>query len=111
MSFEIETVLAEIGVSRTELVGWIEQRWVLPKEESGGYLFDEIDLARAKLIVELRHDFDVNDEAMPVILQLLDQVYSLRRALGELESAIEHLPDDARRQLDELLRGSPCSPA
>ncbi len=104
-----DQVLARIEVKRTELVRWVEQRWVLPElaEESGGaaaYRFDEVDLARLRLIAELRRDFDVNEEAMPVILQLLDQVYALRRALGELQDAIELLPEDARGQLDALLR-------
>ena len=104
-----EQVLARVEVERTELVRWVEQRWILPEvaEESAGavaYRFDEVDLARLQLIAELRRDFDVNEEAMPVILQLLDQVYALRRALGELQDAIELLPEDARRQLDALLR-------
>ena len=41
---------------------------------------------------------------MPLILQLLDQVYALRRALGELQDAIDRLPEEARGQLDALLR-------
>ena len=105
----IEQVLAEIGVSRVELIRWVEQRWVLPDsaEESAGeaaYSFDEVDLARLQLIAELRRDFDVNEEAMPLILQLLDQVYALRRALAELQDAIELLPEEARAELDALLR-------
>ena len=105
----IEQVLAEIGVSRVELVSWVEQRWVLPEsaEESdteAAYRFDEVDLACLQLIAELRRDFDVNEEAMPLILQLLDQVYALRRALAELQDAIELLPEEARAELDALLR-------
>ena len=108
MTLTFEQVLTEISVSRVELVRWIEQRWVLPEAEAGGaeasYRFDEIDLARLRLIAELRRDFDVNEEAMPLILQLLDQVYALRRALGELQDAIDRLPEEARGQLDALLR-------
>jgi chaperone modulatory protein CbpM len=32
----------------------------------------------------LKHDLGVNDEAVPIILDLIDQVHGLRRAVREL---------------------------
>ena len=89
----IEQVIAEIDVSHAEVTAWIDKRWVLASEEDGRYLFDEADLARVKLIAELHRDLGVNEEAMPLVLRLLDQIYTLRRVLGELHDAIEELPD------------------
>jgi len=100
----LEQIVAEISISRQEITAWIEQRWILPVEQDGDYLFDEADQARVRLIAELRQDLEVNDEAMPVILQLLDQVYTLRRTLADLQDAIERLPEEARAELDALLR-------
>jgi chaperone modulatory protein CbpM len=100
----IEQVVAEIEVTRGEVTAWIEQRWVRPLEEDGRYLFDEADRARIKLIAELRGDLEVGEEAMPLVLRLLDQVYALRRALGELQGAISELPDDVRAELEAKLR-------
>jgi chaperone modulatory protein CbpM len=37
-------------------------------------IFDEEDLARIRLIYELQMDMGVNDEAIPVILHLVDQL-------------------------------------
>lgn len=102
----IEQVSAEIEVSQGEVTAWIEQRWVLPLEEDGRYLFDEADRARLKLIAELRRDMEVGDEAMPLILRLLDQIYTLRRAMGELQDAIKTLPPDAQAMLESHLRKS-----
>lgn len=99
----IDAVLAEGDVSRGELITWIEQRWVLPVEEEGSYLFNEADRARVKLIVELRRDLAINDEAIPVVLQLLDQIYALRRSLSELQHAIGQLPDEVRAELDRYV--------
>jgi chaperone modulatory protein CbpM len=100
----IEQVSAEIEVSQGEVTAWIEQRWVLPLEEDGRYLFDEADRARLKLIAELRRDMEVGDEAMPLILRLLDQIYTLRRALGELEDVIKTLPGEMRAEIEGRLR-------
>ncbi len=100
----IEQVVAEIEVDHGEIVSWIERRWVLPSEAEDGYLFDEADLARVRLIAELRRDLEVGEEAMPLVLRLLDQIYTLRRALSELQEAVKALPDDARAAVEARLR-------
>ena len=73
----------ELSLEGHVLRGWIEQRWIRPTLNDGEPLFDEADMARARLIAELKQDFNVSDEAMPVVLQLLDQVYALRKALND----------------------------
>jgi chaperone modulatory protein CbpM len=103
MVWTIQQVVAEMEVSEGEVTGWIEQRWVLPIEEDGTLLFDEVDRARIQLIVELRRDLEVNDEAIPVVLRLLDQVYGLRRALDELRQGILRLSKDSRAELEAHL--------
>lgn len=103
MLMAFEQVVAEIRVEGAELSAWIEQNWVLPVERDGEFLFDETDLARARLIAELRRDLGVNDEAMPVVLRLLDQIYSLRRSMTQLQAAIRQLSPEARTQLKDAL--------
>lgn len=100
----IQQVVAEIEVSEGEVTRWIEQSWVLPVEEEGELLFDEVDRARIQLIVELRRDLEVNDEAIPVVLRLLDQVYGLRRTIDELRQGIMALSDAARTELEAKLK-------
>ena len=103
MPITFEQVTAEIEVGPDELRAWIERSWVLPISQEGTYLFDDADLARARLIAELHGDLEVNEEAMPVVLRLLDQVYGLRRTLAELNRAIKTLPEDARKRLQQEL--------
>lgn len=106
---EFEDVLAELDIGASELNFWIEQHWVLPVQNQGSFFFDEADVARVRLITELRNDMGVNDDAIPVVLRLLDQIYSLRRALSDLNEAILELPQDAQDQLREQLsaKGGP----
>lgn len=88
------------GLEPRELEHWIAERWVLPESEiEGRYVFREIDVARVRLIVELRHDLAVGEEALPVVLRLLDQLYATRRRMRDLVEALEALPEDGRRKL------------
>lgn len=89
-----------------ELRRWIEERWVRPEPTSEGYVFREVDVARVQLIVELRHDLAIDDEAMPVVLHLLDQVYALRRRLKAVSDAIEAQPEGAREAVRARLGGN-----
>lgn len=100
---EFEEVLAELDIGASELHSWIEQNWVLPVREQDSFFFDEADVARVRLIAELRSDMGVNDDAIPVVLRLLDQIYSLRRALSDLNDAIAVLPEDVQEQLRDSL--------
>ncbi len=103
---EFEEVLAEVNIGASELQFWIEQHWVLPVQSQSHFYFDEADVARVRLITELRNDLGVNDEAIPGVLKLLDQVYSLRRALTELNEAILVLPEEIQDQLRDQLSAS-----
>lgn len=103
MLVSFEQVVAEVEVDRDELRAWVERSWILPVSREGKYFFDDADLARTRLIAELHRDLEVNEEAMPVVLSLLDQVYSLRQALDDLNRAIKTLPEDARSRLRAAL--------
>jgi len=66
------------------LTAWIAEEWIVPGSAAAEPEFAEVDLARAALIRDLKHDLDVNDAGIGVILSLLDQVHGLRRTLAEL---------------------------
>jgi chaperone modulatory protein CbpM len=51
--------------------------------------FSDIDVARARLIQDLKSDFGVNDEGVDVVLHLMDQLHGLRRALAQLHKEIQ----------------------
>jgi chaperone modulatory protein CbpM len=63
---------------------WIKEEWLVPNETSGEPEFSEVDVARAKLIRDLKQDMGVNDEGVGIILNLLDQMHSLRKAMADL---------------------------
>ncbi len=62
---------------------WIEAGWLAP-DRNGDHRLSEIDIARARLIHDLKNNIGVNDEAVPLILDLIDQLHGLRRAMRNL---------------------------
>jgi len=66
------------------LDAWIEAGWLRPDGSQSSREFSDIDLARARLIADLRGELGVNDEAVPVVLDLIDQIHGLRRLVREL---------------------------
>jgi chaperone modulatory protein CbpM len=82
-----------------ELTGWVERGWVLPESAESGWVFHEIDVARVRLIYDLRHDMDVTEETMSLVLSLLDQMYELRGRLRAVLQAVEAQPADVRQAI------------
>lgn len=91
------------GLDRRELVEWIENRWVRAELRGDTWLFHEVDVARVELIREIRHDFAIDDEAVPLVLGLLDQVYGLRRQLRRLCDALAAQPEEVRAAIRRTL--------
>lgn len=94
------------GLRRETLHIWIEQGWVMPEREQGGYQFREIDVARVGLIFEFSTVLELSDDAMEVILPLLDQVHGLRHQLRCLADAVSNQPDDVRQNIAQSLATS-----
>ena len=84
------------GLSEVELVTWVERGWVIPDDAGSGLEFHEIDVARVRLIHDLRHGMDVGEDAVPLVLSLLDQVYELRSRLKSVLHAVEAQPGDVK---------------
>ncbi len=75
--------LERAKVDRATLEVWVREAWICPAHTADEQKFTEMDLARARLIHDLKHNMGVNDEGLDVILHLIDQIHGLRRALAE----------------------------
>ena len=83
---QLELIVAQFpDLEIVELSGWIEQGWVRP--EADGAL-ETIDIARIRLIYDLRRSLGIDQDAVPMILSLLDQVYDLRATLKAVSEGI-----------------------
>ncbi|MGQ2904787.1 MAG: chaperone modulator CbpM [Neoaquamicrobium sediminum] len=104
----------ERRVDSERLQIFIDRGWISPPIVEGRPAFRDVDVARAALIADLADEMGVNDEGVDLVLDLLDQLYSLRFAFGNLIDALEvqprgvrrHLVNDARRLYTLTQRGS-----
>lgn len=88
-----------------ELTVWIERGWVRPEPAGAGWMFQEIDVARVRLIHDLRRDMDLTEDTVPLVLSLLDQVYALRGELRAVLRAVEAQPEPVRTALRAAIGG------
>lgn len=98
-----ENLARTAGIAVAEIETWVELTWLRPAGSPGRWVFREVDVARVRLIVELR-ELRIDEEAMPVVLSLLDQLYDARRQLRRVVTAIRDAPGPVRDEVLTLLR-------
>lgn len=67
-----------LPVDETFILHCVEAEWIQPVARTS---LDEADVARLRLIIDLKQSFGVNDEGIPVILHLMDQLHTLHARL------------------------------
>ena len=96
----IEAVIARVsGVDARQVSDWIARGWVLPGGAAPDWVFEEVDVARVRLVRDLRLDAGVEEDSLGLVLSLLDQVYSLRCRMSALLSALQEQPEPVRRAI------------
>ena len=97
----VTTLFADLG--EAELLAWVERGWVLPEQADTGWVFHDIDVARVRLIHDLRRQMEVGEDSMSLVLSLLDQVYELRGRLRAVLRAVDAQPEDVRAAIRAVL--------
>jgi len=90
-------VVAQVeGATIERLQIWVDHGWIRPviRNQSPGYT--DADVARARLICDMQDRLGLDQETVPVLLNLIDQIHGLRRELKCLTSAIEEQPNEIR---------------
>ena len=97
----IDLLISQVpGVDRRDVERWILLDWIRPEKKNGHHVFQAIDVARVRLIRELLDDMKLNEDALPVVLVLLDQLYETRRRMREVGRSIALLaPEELRLRL------------
>jgi chaperone modulatory protein CbpM len=89
----------------TEVLAWVDRGWVRARPSGTEWEFQDIDVARVRLIRDLRHELAVQEEAMPLVLSLLDQVYALRGQMRAVARAVEAQDEAVRAAILAAMRG------
>lgn len=109
----LDEVLARFpDLDRLEVERWITRRWVRPDPiEGDGWVFEEIDIARVRLIHDLRVACDVPADVLPMMLSLIDQLYETRGRLDAVLHALAGQPAAVREVVREALTEETRGPA
>ena len=106
MRNEADILRAFSRLHRETLQLWIDRGWLAPRKDNSGYRFEEVDVARIRLIHEFRYELDIDEDAMDVVLSLLDQVHGLRHELRRIGNAVNAQPEDVRKRIAAVLKKS-----
>jgi chaperone modulatory protein CbpM len=103
------TTLPELLSLHNRLTTMHVERWVArgllrPAGTAEAWTFEQIDVARVRLLAELEGDIGFDDEAIETIVGLIDQVHTLRGQLGLLAQAIAQQPEETRRTIAQALK-------
>jgi chaperone modulatory protein CbpM len=80
-TFTLIEVSKLTGLDPSKIDAWIAREWVSPVASE---TLDQEDIARLRLIHELQNDFGANDDSIPLILHLVDQLCHLQGVLRTL---------------------------
>jgi chaperone modulatory protein CbpM len=97
----LDKLLAAHGrLTTVHVERWVQRGLLRPTAEG----FEAIDVARARLLAELVDEMGFDDEAVETVIDLLDQVHTLRRQLDQLGQAIGRQPAETREAIALALK-------
>jgi chaperone modulatory protein CbpM len=101
----LEMVVTTVrGIAVSDVADWIARGWIAPGGTPPDWVFTESDVARVRLVRELRDEAGIPEDTLPVVLSLVDQVHDLRHALRAVTDAVTALPPPLRDEVLARLR-------
>ncbi|NOD65101.1 MULTISPECIES: hypothetical protein [unclassified Ruegeria] len=96
----IETVAR---LTSDRLTEYLAAEIVIPEQSDKGLVYHSIDVARLELACELHEQYDMEADALSMMISLIDQMHGLRAELREVLNAVEAQPEPVRQQLVEVI--------
>lgn len=100
---ETETLAAIPRLTRMRLTAFVEAQIVVPLRAETGFVFRQIDLARMELLCELSEEFDLDEDALSVVISLIDQLHAARSDLRAIAGAVATEAPDVRARIGVAL--------
>jgi chaperone modulatory protein CbpM len=85
--YEITEIIELYQLNEVFICDCIDREWIIPTNTEQR-LLDQEDIARILLIKDLKEVFGVNDESIPIILHLIDQIHGLKSRLSHYMESI-----------------------
>jgi len=83
---------------------WVARGLLRPVGGADAWTFEQVDVARVRLLAELVDDIGLDDDTVETVVGLVDQVHTLRSQLGLLAQAIAEQPPETREAIAAVLQ-------
>lgn len=107
---EADVLAAIPGLTRTRLVVFVETELVIPVRRTGAgaaaHYFRRVDCARLQLLCDLADDLELDEDALGVVITLIDQLHATREDLLAITRAVEAEPPEVRARIGSAILGS-----
>ena len=99
-----ETLSVIEDLDSAQLDRYIRAGVVVPVQSETGPLFRELDLARLHLVVDLTEGYHLDEEALGLVMSLVDQLHGLRGDMRAMLDAVAREPTETRMRLKAAIR-------
>ncbi|MBV1864247.1 MAG: hypothetical protein KUG74_07385 [Rhodobacteraceae bacterium] len=96
---EEQTITTVSRLTPTRLSTYVKHEFLSPATSKDGPVYTAADLARIELICDLSDQFDLKEDALGVVLSLIDQLHGVRGELRRVMVAIEEQPVEVRDRI------------
>jgi len=98
-----DLIIAVDRLTRRQLISFIEAEIVVPLQSETGPVFRQMDVARVELLCELSEQFDLQDDALGMVISLVDQLHGVRAELRVVLEAVEQEESKVRARIGDVL--------
>lgn len=103
--YTLAEALAELpDLGADQLDRYIRAGVVLPVQSEAGPLFRDLDIARLHLVTDLAEGYHLDEEALALVLSLVDQLHGLRGDMRAILDAVAREPVETRLRLKTAIR-------
>ncbi len=100
---ETEVIAAVARLTQPLLATFVEAEIIMPVRTEDGVYFRKLDIVRLELLCELHQEFDLTEDALAVVISLIDQLHAVRGELRRVLQAVEVESEEVRRRVGEAV--------
>jgi chaperone modulatory protein CbpM len=100
---ESEVIATVTRLTSARLTEYLAAQIVIPEQTEQGLVYHSLDVARLELACELHEQYDMEADALSMMISLIDQMHGLRAELREVLSAVEAQPEPVRQNLIDVI--------
>ena len=100
---ETEVIASVTRLTSARLTEYLAAEIVIPEQTDQGLIYHSLDVARLELACELHDQYEMEADALSMMISLIDQMHGLRAELREVLNAVEAQPEPIRKTLIERI--------